>query len=136
MTSVDKENAGCGDQVTSLHANLIQFMIRLLLKLTESITSDVVPVAPSLMAAEVKIRFSDVMQELTAVSERIMSNCSELTAEISGKLREAGAEDPDEEANELKRFRTETNDWSETARKLIHELVAIENEEIEPPFGT
>ena len=133
MTSVDKENAGCGDQVTSLHANLIQFMIRLLLKLTESITSDLVPVAPSLTTTDVKIRFSDVIQELSAVSERIMSNCSELTAEISGRLREAGAEDPDEEVNELKRFRTETNGWSETAKKLIHELVAIESQEIEPP---
>ncbi|KAI6653211.1 Axonemal dynein light chain domain-containing protein 1-like isoform X2 [Oopsacas minuta] len=133
MTSVDKENAGCGDQVTSLHANLINFMIKLLLKLTESITSDLVPTAPKLTAADLKIQFSDVIHELSAVSDRIHQNCTELTAEISGKLREAGAEDPDDEVNELKLFQTETNEWIETAKKLIQELIAIDNEEIEPP---
>ena len=133
MTSVDKENDGCGDQVTSLHSNLIHFMIKLLLKLTESISSDLVPTSPKLTASDIKMQFTDVLLELSAITGRIVSNCTDLTAEISARLREAGTENPDEEMNELKRFQTETNEWSETARKLIQDLVAIENEEIEPP---
>ena len=106
MTSVDKENDGCGDQVTSLHSNLTHFMIRLLLKLTESITSDLVPSSPELTASGINIQFTDVLHELTTITGRIMANCTDLTAEISGRLREAGTENPDEEMNELKRLQT------------------------------
>ena len=133
MTSVDRENDGCGEQVTILHSNLTHFMIQLLLKLTESISSEIVPTPPKQTASDINIQFTDVLHELSAVTGRIVSNCSDLTADISTRLRETGTENPDEESNELKRFQTETNEWSETARKLIQDLVAIENEEIEPP---
>ena len=104
-----------------------------LTSLSISSTGSSLASCPSLSNNKVPVDLSSFGGSISSFSIATSSCISFLTAEISGKLREAGAEDPDEEANELKRFRTETNDWSETARKLIHELVAIENEEIEPP---
>ena len=133
MTSVDKENAACGDQVASLHGNLIHFIIQLLLKLTETITSDLVPTAPKMTGSEIKIAFSDILQELTSMTGRIVSNCSDLTDEIGLKKREAGLEDFDEEKLNLKTFQNGANEWIVTAQKLIGELIAVENDEMERP---
>ncbi|XP_059177935.1 axonemal dynein light chain domain-containing protein 1-like isoform X2 [Physella acuta] len=125
--SIDSEDAKMVDQVSALHADMVKWMVQILLRLAPDKEGN------SKEAGEMALLGSASIPQLTEVAKTLFealenfSNsvtlcCNGIVMENTQRRLENNEDNADHEQKDLKRLKTECDDWIHTAKMLISEL--------------
>ncbi|XP_055896858.1 axonemal dynein light chain domain-containing protein 1-like isoform X1 [Biomphalaria glabrata] len=125
--SIDSEDAKMVDQVSSLHSEIVKWMVQVLLRLApdkegnskESNEMALMGSAPMPKLIEVAKK---IFESLERFSNNLTLCCHSIVMENTQKRKELKEDNADHELKDLQRLKTECDDWIHTAQMLLSEL--------------
>ncbi|XP_078605454.1 axonemal dynein light chain domain-containing protein 1-like isoform X2 [Branchiostoma floridae x Branchiostoma japonicum] len=130
------DNSDCGTQtepggqkVAKLHTSMVHWMVQLLLKLAPDHTPKVTASLQGVSTAkELQETARELFDKLAKFSKYIVQCCQGIVMDLMQEKVDAGEEDADHEFRELKRVKSESQEWIRTAKLLLNELLGEESE--------
>ncbi|PIK62067.1 putative axonemal dynein light chain domain-containing protein 1 [Apostichopus japonicus] len=127
VNGIDSQDSKLVEQVSVLHADMVHWMIQVLLRLAPDPVDSPQEIVDSCMStalsyAEIREKASTIFDHLTSFSNYISGCCVNIVAEEVQRRQDEGAEDFDHEFRDLKKLKTECAEWIHTATILMEEL--------------
>lgn len=127
INGIDSQDSKLVEQVSVLHAEMVHWMIQVLLRLAPNPIDSPQEIIDSCMStamsyAEIREKAATLFDHLTSFSNYITSCCANIVAEEVQRRQDEGDEDFDHEFRDLKKLKSECADWIHTATILMEEL--------------
>ncbi|XP_022084228.1 axonemal dynein light chain domain-containing protein 1-like isoform X2 [Acanthaster planci] len=128
---IDSEDSKLVEQVQVLHAEMVHWIIQVLLRLAPNQPNSPPEAVESSMAttdtiAQIQEKAAVIFDKLTRFTNYITGCCSNIVAEEVQRRQDEGAEDADHELRDLKKLKSECADWIHTATILIEDLKCLD----------
>ncbi|XP_038045386.1 axonemal dynein light chain domain-containing protein 1-like isoform X3 [Patiria miniata] len=128
---IDSEDSKLVEQVAVLHAEMVHWIIQVLLRLAPNQPNSPPEAVESSMATtdtipQIQEKAAVMFDKLTRFSNYITGCCANIVAEEVQKRQDEGAEDADHELRDLKKLKSECAEWIHTATILIEDLKCLD----------
>ncbi|XP_076455039.1 axonemal dynein light chain domain-containing protein 1-like isoform X2 [Babylonia areolata] len=135
--SVDSEDAKLVEQVSTLHSEMVRWMVQTLLRLAPDKEGNSREAAEMALLGSVSVpqlheNAKQLFQSLHTFSNYVTLCCDGIVMDNTQKRQDLNEENADHEIRDLQRLRTECEDWIHTAQILMSQLTGESIEELFP----
>ncbi|XP_071802778.1 axonemal dynein light chain domain-containing protein 1-like isoform X1 [Asterias amurensis] len=128
---IDSEDSKLVEQVATLHAEMVHWIIQVLLRLAPNQPDSPLEAVESSMATtdtipQIQEKSAVMFDKLTRFSNYITGCCSNIVTEEMQKRLDEGAEDADHELRDLKKLKGECAEWIHTSTILVEDLRCLD----------
>ncbi|XP_030853355.1 axonemal dynein light chain domain-containing protein 1 isoform X2 [Strongylocentrotus purpuratus] len=131
INGIDSQDSKLMEQVSVLHADMVHWMIQVLLRLAPNPPESPQEVIDACMASawsltKIQEKVVGLFDRITAFSNYITSCCSSIvSAEMQQKI-DNGEQNADQESRDLRKIRSECSEWIHMATILMDEVRSVE----------
>ncbi|XP_071499179.1 axonemal dynein light chain domain-containing protein 1-like [Diadema antillarum] len=131
INGIDSQDSKLLEQVSVLHADMVHWMIQVLLRLAPNPVDSPQEAIDACMAAawslgKIQEKAVTLFDRITAFSNYITSCCSSIVSAEMQRKQDEGEPEADHEYRELKKIKTECSEWIHMATILMDELRSVE----------
>lgn len=135
--SIDSEDAKLVEQVSTLHSEMVRWMVQTLLRLAPDKEGNSQEAAEMALMGSVSIpqlheNAKSLFETLQQFSNYVTLCCDGIVMENTQKRQDNMEENADHELKDLQRLRTECEDWIHTAQILVSQLTGESIEDLFP----
>ncbi|XP_012942468.1 axonemal dynein light chain domain-containing protein 1 isoform X2 [Aplysia californica] len=135
--SIDSEDAKLVEQVSSLHSEMIRWMVQVLLRLApdkegNSKESNEMALLGSASVPQLTEVAKTLFESLETFSNYVRLCCNGIVMENTQARQDNNEDNADHELKDLQRLRSECDDWVQTAQILMSQLTGESIEELFP----
>ncbi|KAK7095467.1 axonemal dynein light chain domain-containing protein 1-like [Littorina saxatilis] len=135
--SIDSEDAKLVEQVSTLHSEMVRWMVHTLLRLApdkegNSQEASEMALLGSVSVPQLHENAKQLFQSLHTFSNYVTLCCDGIVMENTQKRQDTNEDNADHELKDLHRLRTENEDWIHTAQILMSQLTGESIEELFP----
>ncbi|XP_041480916.1 axonemal dynein light chain domain-containing protein 1-like isoform X4 [Lytechinus variegatus] len=131
INGIDSQDSKLLEQVSVLHADMVHWMIQVLLRLAPNPPESPQEVIDACMASawsltKIQEKAVGLFDRITAFSNYISSCCSSIVSTEMQKKIDDGEPNADQEYRDLKKIKSECGEWIHMATILMDELRSVE----------
>ncbi|KAL4218861.1 Axonemal dynein light chain domain-containing protein 1 [Mactra antiquata] len=139
--AVDSEDGKLVEQVTTLHSDMIRWMVQVLLRLApdkegNSKEAGEMALLGSATLNELHQGAKSLFEQLQMFSDYVVQCCNGIVMDNTQRRRDQMEENADHELKDLQRLKNECDDWIKTAKILTSKLLNEPVESLFPPKPT
>ncbi|KAL8625878.1 hypothetical protein ACOMHN_012470 [Nucella lapillus] len=139
--SIDSEDAKLVEQVSTLHSEMVRWMVQTLLRLApdkkgNSVEAAEMALLGSVSLPQLHVNAKHLFHSLHTFSGYVTLCCDAIVMDNTQKRQDLNEENADHEIRDLKRLRTECEDWIHTAQVLMSQLTGESIEVLFPPMAS
>ncbi|XP_071115667.1 axonemal dynein light chain domain-containing protein 1-like [Haliotis cracherodii] len=138
--TIDSEDAKLVEQVSTLHAEMVQWMVQMLLRLAPDKEGNSVEAGEMVLLGSSSIPLlhenaKSLFERLQKFSNYVTLCCDGIVLDNTLQRQDNMEEHADQELRDLRRLRGECEDWTHTAKILTSQLTGETVEELFPRLG-
>lgn len=135
--AIDSEDAKLVEQVSTLHSQMVQWMVQMLLRLApdwkdNSQEAKDMALRGSLSLNQLHTNVKTLFEQLESFSDYVALCCNGIVMDNTQQRRDNMDDNADHELKDLHRLRTECEDWINTAKILTVQLLGESMESLFP----